>query len=358
MTAYDVVVVGAGPAGSLAARQLALAGRRVALLDRAAFPRAKICGNCLNPRTGRIWRELGLAAAFERLPHAQLTGFALHCEGRELYRETLRPPCAGPRAVTRDVFDDWLRREAESAGAHFFPETTVTGLMPGGVQTLQGEFPAQLVLAADGRNSVVARMAGLMPEPRRCPRVAWQTTIPAPSDLDDHVHMHVSEDGYFGYCRCSPDEAVISMVLDSRRSHDPEGAARRLLPDFPGGRDWLRMNPITRAPATALGRDEVWLVGDAARVVEPFTGEGMAFALETALLAARQAERALATGDFTDPLRHYAREHQALYRRRAGVNTLLRWLLLEPARTVRALRMLPFPAPLVSMLARRVHATA
>jgi flavin-dependent dehydrogenase len=256
------------------------------------------------------------------------------------------------------VLDDWLRREAQNAGAEFLPETTVTDIDPpnGIVSTMRGNFSGKLIFGADGRNSLVARQSGLMPPPRRCHRVAWQTSIPAPPGLDDHAHMHVFEEGYFGYCRTSPTHAVISMVLDSRRTQDPLLLVRRYFPHFPPQQEWLRMNPITRAPArTGAGR--VWLLGDAARVVEPFTGEGITFALSTGLLAAEAALTGLARNDLAAALAAYSRSHRQLYRRRVWVNTLLRWTLTTPSHVVRLLRKMDRLPGLVSFLSHRVHAT-
>ena len=354
---HDIIIVGAAPAGSLAGLVLARAGHRVALLDRAAFPRVKVCGNCINPVAWKIWDQLGLTDAYAALPHQELAGFTFHCEGRLLFEQTFRPPQRGPRAIARDVLDDWLRREAQAAGAEFFPETTVTDLDParGMVETTRGAFAGKLIFGADGRNSLVARRSGLMPPPQRCHRVAWQASIPAPPDLDDRVHMHLFEEGYFGVCRYNATEAVISMVLDTRRTQDPLLLARRSLPLL-GEQDWLRMNPITRAPAR-LGSGRVWLLGDAARVVEPFTGEGITFALSTGLLAAEAACVGLARNDFAAALSTYTRAHRRLYRERAWVNTLVRWTLTTPQRTVRLLRKVERLPGVLSFLSQRVHAT-
>lgn len=355
MATHDVVIVGAAPAGSLAALVLARAGYKVAMLDRAAFPRTKVCGNCINPVAWDVLGGLGLADSYASLPHQQLTGFTVNCEGRFLFGQEFSR--RAPRAVGREVFDDWLCREAQKAGAEFFPETTVTGVDPvrGNVQTTRGEFSGKLVFGADGRNSLIARQSGLMPPPKRCHRVAWQASIPAPDDLDDQVHMHLFEEGYFGYCRYSPTQAVLSMVLDSRRTQDPLLLARRCFPYFPE-QGWLRMNPITRAIAST-GVERIWLVGDAARVVEPFTGEGIAFALSTGKLAAEAAIRGLARNDVASALKAYRREHRRLYRRRAWINSFIRWALTTPSYTVRILRVMKSSPALVSFLSHRVHAT-
>jgi flavin-dependent dehydrogenase len=356
MSSHDVIIVGAGPAGSIAALVLARTGHRVALLDRASFPRAKVCGNCINPAAWNIWQHLGLEKSFEALPHQELAGFTLQCEGRTIYRQNFHPPKRGPRAVARDLFDDWLRREAEAAGAEFFPDTTVTGVdFNGSVQTSRGDFLGKLIFGADGRNSMVARQSGLMPPPRRCHRVAWQASVPAPPDLDDHVHMYLFEEGYFGYCRYSATHAVLSMVLDSRRIQDPFPLVRCYFPHFEK-QNWLRMNPITRAPART-GSGRVWLLGDAARVVEPFTGEGIFFALSTGVLAAEAAQVGLARNNLRAALGAYRRSHWQLYARRVWINALARWSLTTPANTMHLLRKMERLPGLITFLSHRIHAT-
>ena len=350
---HDVVIVGAGPAGSVAALSLARAGKRVALIDRATFPRAKTCGNCLHPRTWEIWDRLGLTESFRSLPHCDMEGFDIQCEGRPVHRQDFTT--RGPRSVSRYVLDDWLLGHARTAGVAFFPATNVTdcNAESGTVQTSSGEFRARLVLGADGRNSAIARHAGLLPPPRRCHRIAWQATLPAPPELDRHIHLQVFEEGYFGYSRFAPGKAVVSMVLDARRSQDPVAIIRRFLPRLPE-QDWLRMNPITRAPAR-VGRDRVWLVGDSAQVMEPFTGEGMLFALTTGLLASEAACAALEEDHVAPALADYARKHRSLYARGAWVNAFSRWMLGKPWHITRIMRRVPFPRPVLALLSRQIQ---
>ena len=119
---FDVVIAGAGPAGSLAAFILSRAGKSVALLDRAIFPRAKVCGDCLNPNCWSIWKRYGLADRFSQLPHQAIAGFSLELKGSPVFRKAF--PLA-ERSVQRATLDAWLCAEAQEQGAIFFPGTTV-----------------------------------------------------------------------------------------------------------------------------------------------------------------------------------------------------------------------------------------
>src|SRR5262249_54121431 len=115
---WEVVVIGAGPAGALAARQAALAGSRVLLVDSKKFPREKVCGACLNGGALAILQSVGLGSVPERLGGKPLKKFDLRSDSRQA---TLRLP-AGV-AVSRYRFDAALVEEAIAAGADFLPET-------------------------------------------------------------------------------------------------------------------------------------------------------------------------------------------------------------------------------------------
>jgi len=114
------------------------------------------------------------------------------------------------------------------------------------------------------------------------------------------------------------------------------------------------MNPITRAPAR-VGRDRVWLVGDSAQVMEPFTGEGMSFALATGLFAAEASRSALENDRVAPALADYARKHRSLYARYARVNAFTRWILSRPWHVTRIIRHVPFPRPVVAFLSQQIQ---
>ncbi len=156
---WGAVVVGAGPAGATAARELARRSVRVLLVDRAAFPRWKVCGCCLNGRAAAVLRGAGLGALTADCRAVPLECIRLAAGGRHA-----RVPLAGGAALSREAFDAALVRAAVEAGADFLPMTRailIEGaprtLEKGGVRAVrlrQGErearAEARVVLAADG----------------------------------------------------------------------------------------------------------------------------------------------------------------------------------------------------------------
>jgi geranylgeranyl reductase family protein len=333
---YDTVVVGAGPAGAMAALVLAQAGYRVALLDKARFPRAKVCGDCLNPSAWSVWERHGLQDRFADLPHHVLEGVAIELNGEVAFRQDFDTVKRNGRVIDRSILDDWLVREAQAAGAEFFPETRVNSIeTDGSVKTNQGDFSAQFILGADGRNSLVARLAGLTPPNHPCARVAWQTDIGG-EYVDNHVHMHVFDDGYYGLARINATTANLCLVLGKQSHLTPQQAANRFFPSLHPC-VWRSVYPIYRL-RSKVGRGKVWLAGDAARVVEPFTGEGIYFALASGEAAACAMIHGFKTKNENEALRRYKTDHQALYRGRVEVNAFVQWATQSPQRAVRTLR--------------------
>ncbi len=149
---HDVLIAGAGPAGSHAAYLLARAGMRVALLDRARFPRDKVCGGGLSAKTLAL-----LDADPGAVVHKSFTGAWIAWRGRRAFAKDLGRPAGC--TVARSEFDHWLVRRAQAAGAQFHPHTAVRGVTQGArgtqIDTTRGAFQARIVLAADGVASML-----------------------------------------------------------------------------------------------------------------------------------------------------------------------------------------------------------
>jgi flavin-dependent dehydrogenase len=327
----DVVIAGAGPAGSIAALILSRHGKKVLVLEKDTFPRGKVCGDSLNPRCGVIWQRYGLETSFARLPHARTAGFVLERDGSPVLRHRFRG--AATWSVDRAVLDAWLAEEAQASGATYRFGVSVQGLTATGVRTSGEEIAAPLVIGADGRNSVIGRLSGLARASAPCRRIGWQAFIERPT-LDDCVHMNVFPGGYYGVSRIDAVRATLTMVLFAGHDLTPDHVLARY---FPGAvaTPWKSIHPISRQPWRVTdGR--IWLVGDAARVLEPFTGEGISSAIATAEMAARQILAADRIGLET-AARGYRRAHARFYGWRMLTNTAMRWALEDSRRSLRLL---------------------
>jgi flavin-dependent dehydrogenase len=331
MVTYDVIIAGGGPAGSLAALILARAGKKVLVLEKVPFPRPKVCGYSVNPRSWAVWQRHGLAERFARLPHYAISGFTLEHQGVPVLQHRFRGP--GARTVDRGPLDAWLADEAQASGATYRFGVAVQGLTSTGVQTSEGEFHAPVIIGADGRNSAVGRLSNLARPSNPCGRIGWQTYLDLPS-LDDHVHMNVFPEGYYGLNRIDASRTTMTVVLFSARKTTPEQILARYLPG--GSSDsWKSIHPISRGPWEVTdGR--CWLIGDAACVLEPLTGEGIYSALATAEMAARQI-LAIERTSLAAAVRGYRRQHRRFYGWRSMINACVRWSLEDSSRSMRVM---------------------
>jgi menaquinone-9 beta-reductase len=334
MELFDVAIVGGGPAGSSCAAFCALAGLRTLILEREKFPREKVCGDCLNPACWPVLRRLGIAERVRELPHGILDTVEFIAIGGRNIVVDLASGEESEIAVKRSLFDDLLLRRAGVLGAHIYEETTVRALAQRAnndgwrIETAGGNiFAAQTLVGADGRNSTVARLCNLLPRPSR-ERVALQAHIRLPADFGNRVVLQFLPEGYSG--QAPVNHAELNLCLVSKPSDMP--ALRRWAEkQFSLQRDhqWRTTTPLTRA-ALAPAREKLFLVGDAARVVEPFTGEGIYYALRSGELAAQELVKIIHGNDSGDPVTEYAEAHAAMYRGRLWVNQLSRGAVLAP----------------------------
>ena len=357
---YDTIIVGGGPAGASCAAVCAAAGLRVLVIERAIFPRDKVCGDCLNPDCWPTLARLGVEDAVRALPHAALRTVEFAGLRGAPIRLPLPGHARGEIAVKRRALDALLLQNAAARGADVQQGHAVSKVQHTGEGFAVGAATARFLVAADGRNSLVARSLGLLADGRQpaTDRIGLQTHIPCPPDFGPRVQMRWFARGYGGLCPVGGGELNISLAGPPAALNQLKRWAREefgLAADHP----WRTIAPLDREPAprAAVAQNDaaVFLVGDAARVVEPFTGEGIYYALRSGELAAEAimaavqgklgAERAVA---------HYRKTHTDMYQGRLWVNRLARAAGRNPRAASLALGILRWRPSLLGLLTAKV----
>src|SRR6266540_6473699 len=285
METFDVAIVGGGPAGSSCAAFCALGGLRVLVLEREKFPREKVCGDCLNPSCWGVLQRLGIAESAQQLPHGILNTVEFIAIGGQKIIIDLASDEESLRAIKRSLFDALVMSQARDLGAEIHEETTVTALTAAAngagwqIDTAQGPtFAARALVGADGRNSTVARLCNLLPRPSR-ERVALQAHIPLPAGFGSRVVLQFLREGYSGQAPVNNDELNLCLVGRPAAIARLRQWARRHF-EITADQPWRTITPLTRSPVPCA-HENLLFIGDAARVVEPFTGEGIYYALRS-----------------------------------------------------------------------------
>ena len=355
---FDVAIIGGGPAGSSCAAFCAAAGLRALLLEREKFPREKVCGDCVNPACWPILRKLELRDQVWRLPHGTLDRVEFVSIGGRRLTVHLPSGDGAEIALKRSLFDALLLDRARELGATVFESATVTALTSPDPRTEywtitagNETFRARALVAADGRNSSVARFCGLLPRSMK-ERVALQTHIPLPGDFGRRVVLEFRPEGYSGQAPVNDTELNLCLVsVPAKLASLRRWAEERfgISPDH----SWRTITPLTLAPIRA-GQAGLFLVGDAARVVEPFTGEGIYYGLASAELAAKAIVLQRNGGSEDDVATAYSAAHAQLYRGRLWINRLARAAVLSPRMASAFLEVARFQPALLRTLTAKI----
>jgi Dehydrogenases (flavoproteins) len=295
---WETVIIGAGPAGALAAYQLAQLGCRVLLVERKSFPRRKVCGGCLNGQALALLRSAGLRSVMTEIKGLPLSSFQMRAQGLEAAFDLPEG-----LAISRASLDAALVGAAITAGAEFLAETTahVEGVRNDQRSVLLDQRGS--LMHASG--SVVLLAGGLACAERELEmqsvvdpqsRVAAGCLLKeAPADYEGGtIYMAVGTGGYVGLVRVEDGQLNVAAAFDRdfmRNCGAPGAAAAEILSES-GYREiaglettnWHGTVSLTRHLAI-LASERMLVIGDAAGYIEPFTGEGMAWALASAQLA-------------------------------------------------------------------------
>jgi menaquinone-9 beta-reductase len=349
----DVAIVGAGPAGSAAAIGLAQRGYEVTLLDKQCFPREKLCGDFVNPINRPLFRELGVEEQVLAQPHAAVAGFRITTpSGRAAEVEFSRRghETESGLGLRRAHLDQVLLQRAAELGATVYQGRRIEKLQRtagGWCLTGDGEesWRGKVLIGADGRNSWVARQLGLYRRSTADGRaIGFQSRLQFSGAIGDKVEIHLFPGGYAGVVGLGDGTVNLCLAVDKRRLPRERGAEylfAEVLPRNPYLADILQRSaraselrsvyPVYFPPRRSIG-ERALLVGDAARVSEPVTGEGIYFAMRSGLLAAKTIDLAFRCGDFAvHRLAGYERACRRAFRSRIALNGLLRSVVYRPA---------------------------
>jgi geranylgeranyl reductase family protein len=323
---YDVIVVGAGPGGSAAAIILAQMGWKVLLLDKARFPRDKVCGDFISPRSQFILEMLGCKQALEQTRPNRIHKAALYLDGKQITTGEI------PRVETlnnygyvspRLILDNIIFQRAREVGAETIEECEVKNitLHTDGVvveaqqDKTQCSFEGQLVIAADGSRSTAAKVLGENQTSRNA-ILALRAYFDEVEGDEQSADIFFDQKYFPGYAWIFPmanrrANVGLGMVMDTYQRYNLN--LRQCL------MDWIEQDPFARARlgnARLDGRivgwplntynsrggnysERVLLLGDAASFIDPINGEGIHTALESARMAAQVANEALFTENFS-----------------------------------------------------------
>jgi flavin-dependent dehydrogenase len=355
----DVAVIGAGPAGSTLAALLAGRGVRVALYDRDAFPRDKLCGEFLSYDALPVLQPLGVVDAIDRagaprIDRCRITG------SKRTYEFALPHPARG---VSRLFFDDLLLRTAVARGAIRRDGMTVSSL---------DELSAQVVVGAWGRwGRFDQQLQRGFVRDRTHRNFGFKRHYRGPHD-DGVIELHSFRRGYLGVnaveggltnicglvhaSRLSGHKGRWDTFIDAIRAEEPH-LEELYAHQVPAQEGYLSSEPVIFRARSAV-EGGVFMVGDASGVIDPLTGNGMAMAVQSALLAAPLLLRLLEQPSRRAEIeREYRRAHRRFFATRIAWSRRAAMLLARPRLIDAAMAAVRAPA-IGEMFLHRTRASA
>ena len=305
---WDALVIGAGPAGATIARLLSLSSRTVLLVDKADFPRDKVCGCCINDIAAGVLSKIGLEDLLSEqgaIPFSQL----IVCENE--IKARLQLPTGF--ALSRSKLDAALIRAAIASGVSFLPRVSARVQSANESARLvriqntndTNEVQAKLVIVADGLDGMsLSELPEFSTVAKENSKFGAGVVLPYADTFyeEGRIYMACSDHGYVGLVRIEDNKLDIAVALNrdfSRQSGSPALASAAILESahfpVPAGfltEHWAGTKTLTRS-RLAISGERLFLIGDACGYTEPFTGEGMSWALLASTHMAPLADTAI-----------------------------------------------------------------
>ncbi len=350
MKSYDVIVIGAGPAGCASALFLHQKGLRVLVLDRASFPRDKVCGEFISPAADDILDELGVLEAIQQADPIRLRGVAISSYGRsELFIDY--PPCSGSArpmtslSLSRFQLDHLLVRRLVGQGVEvreqhavddfLFEDNRVVGIKGRDESSRSFTFTASVVVDASGRNGLSLRRLGLIKRHRGRGKVALAAHWESSEFPRDYCYMHISPPGYTGMAQVANDSVNVVLVVEDRIVKGQNLDAlyqkivmgnerRRFLLSGAQLKERVRSVGSLAYDVRSVPCGGLVLAGDTTGFIDPFTGEGIYLSLRSAQLAAGVIGNAFAVQNFSKEfLVEYERRRREEFERKFILSRIL-----------------------------------
>ena len=327
---YDVIIVGAGPAGSTAALYAHKLGLNCILLDKAVFPRDKICGDALSGKSVRLMRELNLLEGVEKLEGSEInritfgspshSQFDVHLKGNKNNDFITKG-----YVVPRKIFDNFLFKKADeltetrqgfTVNDIIYQNDNISGVKGTNIEGKEEILNAPIIMGCDGANSIIARKLGLYEMDMENTAVAIRCYYEGVRGLSNQIELHyVSEvkPGYFWLFPAGNDKANIGIGLSKNDAKKEDRTLRQIMDEIVQS-DYFRSRFGNARPLEKpvgwnlpLGRIQrknhgngFMLLGDAAGLVDPFTGEGIGNAMVAAKHAMQVASKAKNHKDYSE----------------------------------------------------------
>ena len=327
----DVAIIGAGPAGSALALRLARGGFAVTIVERSQFPRIKVCGDYLCAGVIDGLKDLGIDGAVLAGAHClrsiELHGFGAHVR--------LSLPGTGAASLPRALFDDRLLTQARGAGAevihgvflHADESGRTTRVMYRDAHGEEQELDARVLVGADGAWSTVAQRCGLVSPKRRAGRWAIGGHL-SDQGANDTLSMYVGTSGYYARNpltantansmlvlpqppRPQDADAIVDKITGGKRRFEPENVERI-----------VAIGPL-RYRAACVVRGRVLLTGDAAELLDPFTGQGVSNAIALSAPASAAASALLSGVPERQVAKNYENQWRSIVEPRRALTRLV-----------------------------------